>query len=62
MSVSSSIQFVNDQFEEHIENVIEKSKVEVENYLTSRIHRAGIAAIQQSDETVLKLDNDAELQ
>lgn len=62
MSVSSSIQFVNDQFEEHIENVIEKSKVEVENYLTSRIHRAGIAAIQQSNETVLKLDNGAELQ
>lgn len=62
MSVSSSIQFVNDQFEEHVENVIEKSKVEVENYLTSRIHRAGLAALQNQETSILRLDSGVELQ
>lgn len=58
MSVSSSITFVQDQFDEHIETTIEKSKVEVENYLTSRIQRAGLAALQKPETDILQLDNE----
>lgn len=62
MAVGSSIEFVRDQFDEHIENVIEKSKVEVENYLTSRIQRSGLAALQKAETQILALDDSDRLE
>ena len=46
-TAESSAPFVNEQFEEHMETVIERSKVEVEGYLNARIQRLGLQALQQ---------------
>lgn len=53
-TVNSSIPFLNEQFEEHMEETIEKSKVEVEGYLNARVLRLGqVALIEQRGGTPL---------
>lgn len=55
-TVTGSIPFLNEQFEEHMETVIENSKMEVEGYLNSRITRAGLKALGQQDVNVAQVD------
>lgn len=43
--VSSSMPFVADQFEEHMENVIEKGKAELHGYMGGVLQRAGLTAL-----------------
>lgn len=62
MSLVSSIPFVQDQFDEHVETTIEKSKIEVENYLTTRIQNAGIVALQKAANDTLALDDSDRLE
>ncbi len=46
-TAESSAPFVNEQFEEHMETVIERSKVQVEGYLNARVQRLGLQALEQ---------------
>jgi uncharacterized protein YndB with AHSA1/START domain len=55
-TVDGSIPFLNSQFEEHMETVIEHSKMEVEGYLNSRVQRLGLAALGQQDVNVAQID------
>lgn len=43
--VTSSMPFVADQFEEHMENVVEKAKAEVHGYMGGVLQRAGLQAL-----------------
>ena len=45
-SVGSSAEFVADQFVEHMEKVTENAKIEVNSYITSTVHRAGLSALR----------------
>jgi hypothetical protein len=46
-NLPANIKFVGDQFVEHMEDVTEAAKVEVNAYLTSAIHQTGIKALQE---------------
>jgi hypothetical protein len=54
--IRSNVPFVVGQFDEHMEKTVEKAKVEVNAYLTSAVHRAGIAALGGSDAPVIQLE------
>lgn len=43
--IKSNIPFVAKQFDEHVENTVEKAKIEVNAYVTQAIQRAGITAL-----------------
>lgn len=43
--IKSNIPFVEQQFGEHMENTVEKAKIEVSAYVTGAIQRAGLDAI-----------------
>jgi hypothetical protein len=45
MNIAENLQFVADQFDEHVEKTIEHAKVEIGAYVTSTIARAGIKAM-----------------
>lgn len=57
-ALTSSIPFVNDQFEEHVENTVERGMQEIHGYINAAVNRAGIKAINGSD--FLKLENQTE--
>lgn len=44
--LQSNLPFVAKQFEEHMEDTVEKAKQEVHGYMNGVIHRSGIAALQ----------------
>lgn len=44
-----SFKFVADQFDEHIENTVERAKVEVNAYVNNMVMRSGIAALQNGE-------------
>lgn len=46
MGLGSNLKFVGDMFGEHMEKTTEKAKIEVNAFMESRIHRAGLAALQ----------------
>lgn len=52
-NLTPNLKFVSDQFGEHMENTIEKAKIEVEAYVNSAVVRAGVAAL--NGEQVLSL-------
>lgn len=43
--LTSSLPFVADQFDEHMEGIVERSKAEVHGYMTGQIMRSGLAAL-----------------
>lgn len=45
MATSSSIEFVQKSFDEHIERTVDQAKTEVEAYIEARIHAAGLSAL-----------------
>ncbi len=53
-NIAPNAKFVADQFDEHMENTVEKAKVEVASYIEAHIKRAGIAAL--NGEKVLELN------
>lgn len=58
-TASDNAPFVNQQFEEHMEDVIERSKIEVEGYLNSRLQTLGIEAItNQASQNAKAIDHD----
>lgn len=44
-ALDDSLPFVATRFAEHMEETVEKAKVEVHSYIAASIHRAGLAAI-----------------
>ena len=44
-SKHSGLSFISKQFDEHIEQTVEKAKIEVNAYVESRIRRAGLTAL-----------------
>ena len=52
-NLTPNIKFVSDQFGEHMEDTIEKAKIEIEAHVNSAVHRAGITAL--NEKTVLTL-------
>lgn len=46
MALGSNVPFYIQQFEEHIENTVEKAKVEVGAYVQATLQRAGLEALQ----------------
>ena len=54
--VSDILPFVQEQFEEHMENVEEAAKAEVHGYLSHQITRLGLDAIGTKPEDVLMID------
>lgn len=55
-SLESTLPFIKESFDKHIEDSIEKAKVEVNAYATNTIMRAGLAAID--DQSLLQLTSD----
>lgn len=53
--LSSSIPFVAEQFDEHMESVVERGKAEVQGYMTGVIQRAGLTALGADVEPPLQL-------
>lgn len=47
--VVANTPFVEKQFSEHMEGVVEAAKAEVHGYVTSHVQRAGLAALQDPD-------------
>lgn len=56
-ALTSSIPFVQDQFDEHIETTTEKAYQEIHGYLNASISRAGIKALGGETLDVLQLGN-----
>lgn len=54
------VPFAQKQFEEHMEDVKEKTKAEVHGYLSHQINRLGLDAIGTKPEDILLLDNKKE--
>lgn len=54
--LTSSTGFIAEQFSEHMENTVEKAKVEVNAYATAVIHRAGLDAIA-GGQAIISLPN-----
>lgn len=55
--LQSSIPFVQDQFDEHVEVTVERGMQEIHGYMTSAINRAGLAALNGQTQEILSLDN-----
>lgn len=53
-ALTSSVPFVNDQFEEHVENTVERGMQEIHGYMNAAITRAGLAALNGNE--VLQLE------
>lgn len=51
-NLKSNTHFVAEQFQEHMENVTEKAKIEVNAFVTQAVTRAGLAAIAGKDPVV----------
>lgn len=49
-ALTSSLTFVHDQFNEHVETTVERGKQEIHGYMNSAISRAGLAALANSNE------------
>jgi hypothetical protein len=47
--LQSNTRFVGDMFVEHMENVVEKAKIEVNAYATATIQRAGLTALAEKN-------------
>lgn len=45
-SLTSSVPFVQDQFDEHVETTVERGMQEVHGYLNAAVQRAGLVALQ----------------
>lgn len=58
--IESNIPFLVRSFSEHMETSIEKAKVEVEAYVTSTIHRAGLDVLRGAENPALSHDPEAE--
>lgn len=54
--IGENLPFVAEQFDEHIETMIEKAKVEVHGYMQNVIARAGIEALSASPRDILALE------
>ncbi len=54
--LDSTIPFVESSFNEHMEEVVEKSKQEVHGYIQNAVNRAGIQAIAENSAKVLSLE------
>jgi hypothetical protein len=48
-SIGGSVDFVLKQFGEHMENTVEKAKIEVEAYINDRVQKAGLKALGGDD-------------
>lgn len=55
--LESSLPFVADQFNEHVENVTEHARIEVAAYLANAVQRAGLKALGADDPAPLALPN-----
>jgi hypothetical protein len=51
--ITKNTHFVTEQFGEHIENTVEKAKIEISAYMTGAIARAGLKALQASPEEIV---------
>jgi hypothetical protein len=56
-AIGSSVDFVLKSFGEHMENTVEKAKIEVEAYINDRIQRAGLKALVGNEEPIKLLEN-----
>jgi hypothetical protein len=54
--LTSSLPFVAEQFDEHMEQTVEAAKTEVHGYMTGAINRAGLKALS-ADNLPLQLEN-----
>lgn len=52
--------FVKESFDRHVEERIEKAKVEVNAYMTNAVQRAGLEALMKQDSPLLVLDQKSE--
>lgn len=48
-TLSSTVPFVAEQFDEHMEGTVEKAKAEVHGYMTEAIMRSGLAALTNAE-------------
>jgi hypothetical protein len=58
--LTDGLPWVAKQFDEHAEQTIEKAKIEVGAYITSAIHRAGIAALGGAQSPILLTTGEGE--
>jgi hypothetical protein len=59
--ITNSTGFVADQFDEHIENTVEKAKIEVNAYVTNLVQRTGLDMLHGGSAPILlTYDNDTE--
>lgn len=56
--LTSSTGFVADQFDEHMEQTVEKAKIEVNAYVTGVVQRAGLEAIAGGNQIVALIGQD----
>lgn len=55
-ALTSSMPFVHDQFNEHVENTVERGMQEIHGYLNAAITRAGINAINNGGEQLIQIE------
>lgn len=55
---TSNLPFLAKQFDLHAENTVEKAKMEVQGYVSSTLHRAGVAALTGEVSPPLHLEHD----
>ena len=58
--IKSNLPFVASQFDEHMENRVERAKADVEAHMNNAISRVGLAAIAQSENLVRMLETSNE--
>ena len=56
-AIGSSVDFVLKQFGEHMENTVEKAKIEVEAYINNRITEAGLEVLK-NESSILYLEQE----
>ena len=61
MEIQSNVPFVQKSFDKHVENSVERAKVEVHAYLNNAMTSAGLKALTQEQEETLALPNSNEL-
>jgi hypothetical protein len=56
-SIGSSVDFVLKSFGEHVENTVEKAKIEVEAYINDRVQKAGLQALRNEEVPIMLTGN-----
>lgn len=57
-ALTSSMPFVQEQFDEHVETTVERGKQEIHGYMNAAIQRAGITALNGTAPLAIEKNND----